>query len=467
MASSALVESRELVVRRGPIKVLDKATISINEGDVVSLVGANGAGKSTIIESLAGIISLREGRVIWKSDSGRRIIVRDSDGNRNAPPPFGLTLQKDGICGDETVIERVKSVISISGFDSIEEKAHELLDYWGLSHRSEDRVAHLSGGLRRRLSILCGLVPAALSNNPRVVLMDEPSEGLDETSKKTLIAWIRALSLRNHAILIATHDDDISACANREIRIEDGSLTETSLLASGSACNLPDPCPSQRQRTTESLISWSFKTEIRNPVETIGRITPAIVALLLSYALVSGNSLDSRLHASLIFAPGFIAAASSPALISRLSESDCGRWWNAVVGPMSRPALSVTASSIILPIPITYLSWFVLSGSVDEQAYNAVLAWLWLPSLVLIDIAIAATALHLLVADLSRSGASPAPLLLLVLVWPFLQIVDVLAYIIDNGMSFGFELGDPIPSCLIASLISAMVWLAAVTIPDS
>ena len=467
MASSALVESRELVVRRGPIKVLDKATISINEGDVISLVGANGAGKSTIIESLAGIISLREGRVIWKSDSGRRIVVRDSDGNRNAPPPFGLTLQKDGICGDETVIERVKSVISISGFDSIEEKAHELLDYWGLSHRSKDRVAHLSGGLRRRLSILCGLLPAALSNNPRVVLMDEPSEGLDETSKKTLIAWIRALSLRNHAILIATHDHDISACANREIRIEDGSLTETSSLASGSACNLPDDSSSQGQRTTESLISWSFKTEIRNPVETIGRITPAIVAILLSYALVSGNSLDSRLHASLIFAPGFIAAASSPALISRLSESDCGRWWNAVVGPMFRPALSVTASSIILPIPITYLSWFVLSGSVDEQAYNAVLAWLWLPSLVLIDIAIAATALHLLVADLSRSGASPAPLLLLVLVWPFLQIVDVLAYIIDNGMSFGFELGDPIPSCLIASLISAMVWLAAVTIPDS
>ena len=467
MVSSVLVESRELVVHRGPIKVLDKATISINEGDVISIVGANGSGKSTIIESLAGIISLREGCVIWKSDSGRRIIVRDSDGNRNAPPSFGLTLQKDGICGDEIVIERVKSVISISGFDSIDEKAHELLDYWGLSHRSKDKVAHLSGGLRRRLSILCGLVPAALSDNPRVVLMDEPSEGLDETSKKTLIAWIRALSLRKHAILIATHDADISACANREIRIEDGSLTETSSLASGSACNLPDACFSQGQRTTESLISWSFKTEIRNPVETIGRITPAIVAILLSYALVSDNSLDSRLHASLIFAPGFIAAISSPALISRLSESDCGRWWNAVVGPMSRPVLSVTASSIILPIPITYLSWFVLSGSVDEQTYSAALTWLWLPSLVLIDIAIAATALHLLVADLSRSGASPAPLILLVLVWPFLQIVDVLAYIIDNGMSFGFELGDPIPSCLIASLISAMVWLAAVTIPDS
>ena len=467
MSSSALVETKQLVVHRGPLKVLDKATISINEGEVIALVGPNGSGKSTIIESMAGIISLRGGDVIWKSDSGRRIVVRDSDGNRNAPPPFGLTLQKDGICGDETVIERVKSVISASGFDSVDNKALELLGYWGLSHRSKDRVAYMSGGLRRRLSILCGLAPAVLSEKPRVVLMDEPSEGLDKSSKNTLIAWIRALSLRNHAILIATHDNEISACANREIRIEGGSLTETASSASGSPCQLPDTCASKGQRTIESLISWSFKTELRNPVETIGRITPSIVAILLSYALVSGYSLDSRLHASLIFAPGFIAAITSPALISRLSESDCGRWWNAIVGPMSRPVLSITASSIILPIPITYLSWFILSGTVEQETHSEVLTWLWLPSLVIMDLAIAATALHLLVADLSRSGASPAPLLLIVLVWPFLQIIDVLAFIIDNGMSLDFGLGDPIPSCIMASLISAMIWLAAVMIPDA
>ena len=467
MPSSALVESRELVVHRGPLKVLDKATISINEGEVVAIVGPNGSGKSTIIESMAGIISPRSGGVIWKSDSGGPIIVRDSYGNRNAPPPFGLTLQKDGICGDETVIERLRSVISVSGFGSVEHKALELLELWGLSHRSKDRVAHLSGGLRRRLSILCGITPAALSEKPRVVLMDEPSEGLDASSKNTLIAWIKALSLRNHAIMIATHDSEISSCANRKIRIEEGSLTETISHASGTPCKLPDTCTSKGQKTIQSLFSWSLKTELRNPVETIGRITPSIVAILLSYALISGISLDSRLHASLILTPGFIAAISSSALISRLSESDCGRWWNAVVGPMSRPVLSITASSIILPIPITYLSWIILSGSAEQETYSEVLTWLWLPSLVIMDLAIAATALHLLVADLSRSGASPAPLLLIVLIWPFLQIIDVLAYIMDNGMSFGLDLGDPIPSCILASLISAMIWLAAVMIPES
>ena len=467
MTSVALVECRELVVHRGPLRVLDKTTISINEGEVVALTGANGSGKSTIIESMAGIISLREGEVIWKSDLAGRILVRDSKGNRNAPPPFGLTLQKDGISGDETLIERVKTIISISGFESSDERALELLHHWGLGHRSDDKVAHLSGGLRRRLSILCGLAPAALSESPRVVLMDEPSEGLDESSKKTLIAWIKALSLRNHAILIATHDSEISECANRELRVEDGSVSDFTLTGSGSPCQLPDSCPYQGQKNIESLISWSFRTELRNPIETIGRITPSIVAILLSYALISGISLDSRLHASLILAPGFIAAISSPALISRLSESDCGRWWNAVVGPMARPALSVTASSILLPIPLTYLSWFVLSGSIEQETYSEVLTWLWLPSIVLMDIAIAATALHLLVADLSRSTASPGLLLLVVLVWPFLQIIDALAQIIDDGMSLSFELGGPISTCIIASLISALVWLTAVMIPDS
>ena len=78
----------------------------------------------------------------------------------------------------------------------------------------------------------------------------------------------------------------------------------------------------------------------------------------------------------------------------------------------------------------------------------------------------AATSLHLLVSDLSRSSAVPAPLLLIVLVWPFLELTDALAAIIDGGMEFSLTLQDPIITCLIASLISALVWLGAVLIPD-
>jgi hypothetical protein len=133
---------------------------------------------------------------------------------------------------------------------------------------------------------------------------------------------------------------------------------------------------------------------------------------------------------------------------------------------MARPAFSISGASVLLPIPVTYLSWLVLSGSVDDQVSSEVLTWLWIPALAMMDLAIASTALHLLVSDLSRSSAAPAPLLLVVMVWPFLELTDALSYIIDNGMTWGLSMHEPLVTCIVASLLSALVWISAVLIPD-
>jgi len=82
-------------------------------------------------------------------------------------------------------------------------------------------------------------------------------------------------------------------------------------------------------------------------------------------------------------------------------------------------------------------------------------------------LAVAASALHLLVADLRRANAAAASLLLVVLVWPFLELTDALATIMNEGMSFGLGMGDPITTCLIASVTSTLVWIVAVFIPDA
>tara|TARA_B100000287_G_C20649512_1_gene786343 strand:- start:333 stop:1742 length:1410 start_codon:yes stop_codon:yes gene_type:complete len=468
MANSVLAQVTEISAKRGHNKVLEQVSLSLNSGEIVAVIGDNGSGKSTLIESFAGLVPLRGGEVVWGSESGR-IVIRDSEGRRNAPPPMGLTLQENGFCGDETVSERLSLSLSVAGIAPDGARISELLECWGLEHRSEDRLAHLSGGLARRLSILCGLAPAALSETPRVVLLDEPSEGLDEVSNKTLRGWIKTLSTRGHGILVATHDNQISSCADRIVRIENSSLQTYSGESSGFAAEVPSKGSVTDRNSVASLIGWSFRTEMRNPIDTVGRATPAIVAMLLSYALVGDidiNSHDSRLLAALVLAPAFIVSISSPAIVSRLSESDSGRWWNAVVGPMSRPAYTITGASIMLPIPITYLSWAILSTSVDSETSLEVMKWLWIPSLAMLDLAIAATALHLMVSDLSRSAAAPAPLLLVVLIWPFLELTDALSMIIDNGMTFGLSISDPIPTCLVASLISALVWLSAVLIPD-
>ncbi|RAH07000.1 MAG: hypothetical protein CMA00_000935 [Methanobacteriota archaeon] len=468
MPNSTLAEVRGVTIQRGNNQVLRDASISIRRGEIVAVTGENGSGKSTLIEAFAGILPLRQGEVKWFSESGE-VVVRDFEGRRNPPPAMGLTLQRDGICGDETVSERLSVALSVAGVDPQPDRINSLLDSWGLSHRSDERISQLSGGLRRRLSILCGLAPAALSDSPRLVLLDEPSEGLDESSKDSLMGWIRALAERKHGIIVATHDGELSSCADRVVKIEDSTLKETSGESSGAAEEIPEACPNISRNTISSLIGWSFRIEARNPIDLVGRATPAIVAILLSYALVGEIDLeshDSSLLAALVLAPAFIVSVASPAIVSRLREEDSGRWWDAIVGPMARPAYSISGASIFLPIPITYISWFVLSGSVDSEISSEVLKWLWIPSLALLDLAIAATALHLLVSDLSRSNAAPAPLLLVVLVWPFLELTDALSSIIDQGMTFGLAINDPIPTCLIASLISALVWLAAILIPD-
>ena len=137
-----------------------------------------------------------------------------------------------------------------------------------------------------------------------------------------------------------------------------------------------------------------------------------------------------------------------------------------MVGPAARPSYSLIGASILLPLPLTYLSWFVLTGSTDGTPESEVLLWLWLPAVVMIDVA-AAAALHLLVADLRRASAAAASLLLLVLVWPFLQLTDALSVIMTDGMSFGLGMGEPLMSCIIASLISILVWAVAIYLPDA
>ncbi len=465
-----MLQAAGIEVHRGSRVVLKDTDFHLKRGEVAVLAGPNGSGKTTLLEVCAGILPLTSGSVIWRTDDDEERVVRDSDGRRNEPPPMGLTLQSDGMCGEETVEERLQVSLSVSGRSSDGNTVSQMLSEWGLEHRRADRVSQLSGGQRRRLAVLCGLAPAALSADSRVVLLDEPSEGLDESSRALLAGWLRALARDGHSVLVATHDEGVVRCADRVLGVRDENLTESLGSSEGEPSRLPEPSQSIDSSTHGSLIRWAIRMEMRNPVDTTGRATPALVALLLAYALVGEIDLGhagSDLLAALVLVPAFITVVVSPALVRRLAEEDCGRWWNAVVGPAARPTYSLIGASILLPLPLTYISWFVLADSSDAASSSQVLRWLWLPAVVMIDVAAAAAALHLLVADLRRASAAAASLLLLVLVWPFLQLTDALSVIMTDGMSFGLGMGDPLVSCIIASLISILVWAVAIYLPDA
>ena len=156
-----MLQAAGIEVHRGSRVVLKDADFHLGRGEVVVLAGPNGSGKTTLLEACAGILPLTSGSVIWRTDGDEERVVRDSDGRRNEPPPMGLTLQSDGMCGEETVEERLLVSLSVSGRSYDGNTVSQMLSEWGLEHRRADRVSQLSGGQRRRLAVLCGLAPAA------------------------------------------------------------------------------------------------------------------------------------------------------------------------------------------------------------------------------------------------------------------------------------------------------------------
>ena len=470
MEVQTLIQISGLQIHRGNRLIISDFDFELSEGEVVTLVGPNGCGKTTLLESSAGMHTISSGSIYWRDDLSGMKLVRDSDGRRNPLPPMGLTLQKNGISGEETVQERMETVLAVSGCEFNDLKVQELLDCWGLKHRSSDRVSQLSGGLARRLSVLSGLAPALLSKKSRVVLLDEPSEGLDKSAKLLLINWLRALILRGHGIIVATHDSDLISIANRilkfsnekEVNLSHQSQPESDFIIPNATNNIPI-------KKVSSLFNWAYRMEKRNPIDTINRLIPAILALLLSHALVSEDEISivgTDFFSALILLPSFISVVIPPALISRYAEENCGRWWSAVIGPKFRLSSSIIGSSILLPLPLIYLSWFILSDNL-VSANDSVFYWLWLPCLVMYFVAIAASSLHLLVSDLRRSGASVVSLLLLVLVWPFIELVDSLEMIILNGMTWGISLDEPILMMFLAVIISLSVWVVSVYLPEA
>ena len=279
---------------------------------------------------------------------------------------------------------------------------------------------------------------------------------------------VKSTSRRGHGVLVATHDPEVITACDRTVTISETSeLTSKVQESNLEHTNLPDPSPPEYHR---ELVAWTWRLERRNPIDTIGRGVPALVALLLAFTLstdISRSSENYDLLAALILTPAFITAIVTPAIIKRLAEERAGDWWRAMTGASSRGWFSIMGVSLILPLPIIYISWFVIADDTAFEAMNSdVMLWLWLFAFVIIDLSVAASALHLMVSDLTRAGAVAGILLQLVLIWPFLQMTSALTSIMSNGMSFELALGEPIADIAIAWLTVVLLWAMAVIIPE-
>jgi len=194
----------------GAVKALDDVSFEVREAEVVALLGPNGAGKTTTIEILEGIRAPTAGDV-------RVLGVDPRRGGRRLRNRLGIVLQSAGIDATLTASEAVRLYAS---FYRPRRPASEILEQVGLDESASVRVAHLSGGQRRRLDLALALVGA-----PSLLFLDEPTTGLDPAARRHTWKVIESLRDQGVAIVLTSHYlDEVQRLAERVIVLADGRI---------------------------------------------------------------------------------------------------------------------------------------------------------------------------------------------------------------------------------------------------
>ncbi|MBL0142736.1 MAG: ABC transporter ATP-binding protein [Betaproteobacteria bacterium] len=189
----AAVEVQEACKSFGPLRALDGVSLAVEEGEFFALLGPNGAGKTTLISALGGLV---------RPDSGRfRVMGRD------VAAEYGVARKLLGIVPQEIVFDpffSVRETLELqSGYFGLRGNGawiEELLERLALGAKADANMRSLSGGMKRRV-----MVAQALVHRPPVIVLDEPTAGVDVELRQTLWQFIRELNAAGHTIVLTTH----------------------------------------------------------------------------------------------------------------------------------------------------------------------------------------------------------------------------------------------------------------------
>jgi putative ABC transport system ATP-binding protein len=198
---------------------LRDATVCIEGGELVSVVGPSGSGKSTFLQ-LVGLLDTPsaggirfDGRDVGSLADRERTAVRLSE--------LGFVFQRFHLLNQLTAIDNVTLPMEAAGvgFEQRRQRAAELLTLVGMGDRMMFRPAELSGGQRQRVA-----VARAVANGPSVILADEPTGELHTEDKRRVLDLFRRLNREGRTVVVVTHDADVASTASRRIEIRDGVL---------------------------------------------------------------------------------------------------------------------------------------------------------------------------------------------------------------------------------------------------
>jgi ABC-2 type transport system ATP-binding protein len=264
--------------RFGPVRALTGASFTLRRGELLGLLGPNGAGKTTMIKSIAG-------RTL--PDAGRIILLGRVLGPRDARPEIGVVPQELAIYKRLTARENLVAFGRLSGVSAadIGNRVRWALEWSDLTDRADEPTDAFSGGMKRRLNIACSLL-----HRPSVVLLDEPTVGVDPQSRARIYEMLSALQRDGVSIVLTTHHlEEAEQRCQRVVIIDRGTI-----VASGTVADLVRGTVGATRRLTIGLASaWPESSPlpaglelddtrriVTAPVQSLGRDGAAVLERL-------------------------------------------------------------------------------------------------------------------------------------------------------------------------------------------
>ena len=219
VANSPAVEAREVRKRFGEVTALDGLSLTVAAGEIYGLLGPNGSGKTTLIRALAGLV---------RPDAGEVRVFGATPRAAVAGGAIGYMTQAPALYGELSVEENLRFFAALEGVADVAGRIEDALRHVELIDRRGTIVGSLSGGLKTRVSLA-----ATLLHQPRLLLLDEPTVGVDPALRREFWQHFRSLASEGVTILISSHVMDEASRCDRLGLIRAGRL-----LAEGSATEL-------------------------------------------------------------------------------------------------------------------------------------------------------------------------------------------------------------------------------------